>query len=154
MGHGISTKPPGEGDMVSEQTSATARDRQRPLSPHLQIYRPQITSVLSITHRATGVALAAGMLLLTCWLLAAATGNAAFSAVSAFLGSPLGLLMLFGWSVALFYHLANGIRHLFWDAGYGFDLPTVEKSGYFVLAFTVAATLLAWFAGLAVLGGR
>jgi succinate dehydrogenase / fumarate reductase cytochrome b subunit len=64
------------------------------------------------------------------------------------------MLMLFGWSVALFYHLANGIRHLFWDAGYGFDLATAEKSGYFVLAFTAVATLLAWFVGLAVLGGR
>jgi succinate dehydrogenase / fumarate reductase cytochrome b subunit len=140
--------------MASEQSSAAAQNRQRPLSPHLQVYRPQITSVLSITHRATGVALAVGTLMLTCWLIAAASGNAAFSAVSAFLGSPLGMLMLFGWSVALFYHLANGIRHLFWDAGYGFDLATAEKSGYFVLAFTAVATLLAWFVGLAVLGGR
>lgn len=140
--------------MASEQSSASAPNRQRPLSPHLQVYRPQITSVLSITHRITGVALAVGTLMLTCWLIAAATGNAAFSAVSAFLGSPLGMLMLFGWSVALFYHLANGIRHLFWDAGYGFDLPTAEKSGYAVLIFTVVATLLAWFLGLAALGGR
>jgi succinate dehydrogenase / fumarate reductase cytochrome b subunit len=140
--------------MASEQSSASAPNRQRPLSPHLQVYRPQITSVLSITHRITGVALAVGTLMLTCWLIAAATGNPAFSAVSAFLGSPLGMLMLFGWSVALFYHLANGIRHLFWDAGYGFDLPTAEKSGYAVLIFTLVATLLAWFLGLAALGGR
>jgi succinate dehydrogenase / fumarate reductase cytochrome b subunit len=140
--------------MASEPSSATGQARQRPLSPHLQIYRPQITSVLSITHRITGVALSVGTLLLAWWLVAAASGNAAFSSVSSFIGSPLGLLMLFGWSVALFYHLANGIRHLFWDAGYGFELGTAEKSGYFVLAFTGVATLLAWFVGLAVLGGR
>jgi succinate dehydrogenase / fumarate reductase, cytochrome b subunit len=140
--------------MASEQSSASAQTRQRPLSPHLQIYRPQITSVLSITHRITGVALSVGTLLLTAWLVAAASGNAAFSSVSAFIGSPIGMLLLFGWSVALFYHLANGIRHLFWDAGLGFDMPIAEKTGYAVLAFTLVATLLAWFVGLAVLGGR
>lgn len=140
--------------MASEQSSAAASKRQRPLSPHLQIYRPQITSVLSITHRITGVALAAGTLLLTWWLAAAASGDAAFSVASAFIGSWFGMLMLFGWSMALFYHLANGIRHLFWDAGYGFDLPTAEKSGYAVLAFTLVATAAAWLIGLAVLGGR
>jgi succinate dehydrogenase / fumarate reductase, cytochrome b subunit len=140
--------------MASEPTNAAAQNRQRPLSPHLQVYRPQITSVLSITHRITGVALAVGTLLLTWWLVAAATGNAAFSNVSAFIGSPLGLLMLFGWSVALFYHLGNGIRHLFWDAGLGFDMATAEKTGYAVLAFTAVTTAIAWFVGLAVLGGR
>ena len=134
--------------MASEPSSATGQARQRPLSPHLQIYRPQITSVLSITHRITGVALSVGTLLLAWWLVAAASGNAAFSSVSSFIGSPLGLLMLFGWSVALFYHLANGIRHLFWDAGYGFELPTMQATGYGVLIGTAVLTLLAWGIGL------
>lgn len=140
--------------MASENSSASARGRERPLSPHLQVYRLPLTAWLSITHRVTGVALAVGTLMLTCWLIAAASGDAAFSAVAAFLGSPIGMLMLFGWSLALFYHLANGIRHLFWDAGHGYEIATAEKSAYAVLAFAVAATLLAWFVGLAVLGGR
>lgn len=122
--------------------------RERPLSPHLQVYRPQLTSVLSITHRATGVALAAGTLLLVCWLIAAASGPQAFASLQSFMGSWLGLLLLFGWSVSLFYHLANGIRHLFWDAGLGFDLKTAYASGWAVLAATVALTLIAWVIAL------
>src|SRR5258708_21896065 len=94
----------------------------RPLSPHLQVYRPQLTSVLSITHRATGVALAIGTLLLVWWLLAAATGPEQFAVVQAVLGSWIGRLLLLGWTWALFYHLANGIRHLFLDAGRGLEL--------------------------------
>ena len=139
---------------MAAETKQPGKLHPRPLSPHLQIYRPQYTSVLSITHRATGVALAVGTLLLVWWLAAAALGEAAYARVGAFMDSPLGLLVLFGWSLALFYHLGNGIRHLFWDAGYGFDLKTAEKSGYAVLAFTLAATLAAWVIGLAVLGGR
>ena len=104
----------------------------RPLSPHLQVYRPQITSMLSILHRLTGVALAVGTLLLTYWLVAAASGPEAFAGAQGLIGSFLGRLLLFGWSFALFYHLCNGIRHLFWDAGKGFDLPTVVRSGWAV----------------------
>jgi succinate dehydrogenase / fumarate reductase cytochrome b subunit len=139
---------------MAAETKHTVKTHARPLSPHLQIYRPQITSVLSITHRATGVALSAGTLLLVCWLISAATGEAAYARLAAFMASPIGLLLLFGWSVALFYHLGNGIRHLFWDTGRGLDLPTAEKSGYAVLAFTAVATLVAWIAGLAAMGGR
>src|SRR3546814_2392413 len=87
---------------------------ERPLSPHLQIYRPQISSVLSILHRATGIALAVGTLLLVYWLTAAAAGPEAFSTAQALIGSFIGRLFLFGWSFALFYHLGNGIRHLAW----------------------------------------
>jgi succinate dehydrogenase / fumarate reductase cytochrome b subunit len=123
---------------------------QRPLSPHLQIYRPQITSVLSITHRATGIALAAGTLLLTCWLVAAATSEFAYDAVSAFLRSWLGLLLLFGWTAALWFHLCNGIRHLAWDGGYGFALPQVHASGRAVVIATVVLTVLTWIVGAAV----
>jgi succinate dehydrogenase / fumarate reductase cytochrome b subunit len=139
---------------MAAETKETGKMHARPLSPHLQIYRPQFTSVLSITHRATGVALGVGTLLLVWWLAAAALGEAAYASFGAFVDSPLGLLMLFGWSLALFYHLGNGIRHLFWDAGRGFDLATAEKSGYAVVAFALAATLVAWVIGLAVLGGR
>ena len=120
----------------------------RPLSPHLQVYRPQLTSVLSITHRATGVALAVGTLLLVWWLVAAATGPEAFATAQSFIGSWLGLLLLLGWTASLFFHLCNGIRHLFWDAGKGFELKTTYASGWVVLAATVVLTVLAWFWGL------
>ncbi len=116
----------------------------RPLSPHLQVYTPQLTSVLSIMHRITGVALAVGTLLLVYWLAAAAGGPESYAAAQDFIGSIIGRLLLFGWTVALFYHLANGIRHLFWDAGYGYELPTVYRSGWLVVAATTALTLLSW----------
>lgn len=119
----------------------------RPLSPHLQVYRWQWTMLLSITHRATGIALAAGSLLLVCWLLAVASGPDAFAAVHGFVGSWLGRLLLFGWTWALLYHLFNGIRHLFWDAGIGFELPAARASGYAVVAASVVATLAVWIAG-------
>ncbi len=122
-----------------------ATDR-RPLSPHLQVYKPQLTSVLSITHRATGVVLVVGTLLLTYWLAAAAMGPEAYAQAQTVLGSKLGLLALFLWTWALFYHLCNGIRHLFWDAGYGFEIPTVYKSGKAVVIASVVLTLMLWIA--------
>ena len=120
----------------------------RPLSPHLQVYRPQLTSALSIFHRITGVFLALGTIVLVWWLVAAATGPDYFPLVQDWIGSWLGYLLLFGWSAALFYHLANGIRHLFWDAGYGFELETVYRSGWAVLIATAVLTILAWIVGL------
>ncbi len=123
----------------------------RPLSPHLQVYRPQLTSALSIFHRITGVINALGTALLTWWLVAAATGPAAFATVQGFLGSPVGYVLLAGWSLTVFYHLCNGIRHLFWDAGYGFELANVYRSGIAVLITTAALTAGAWGAGLALL---
>jgi succinate dehydrogenase / fumarate reductase cytochrome b subunit len=125
----------------------------RPLSPHLQIYRPQMTSVLSILHRITGVGLGLGAVLLVYWVAAAAVGPERFAGAQALMGSWFGYLILFAFSVALFYHLANGIRHLFWDAGYGFDLPSAYTSGIAVLVATVVLTAIAWIAGLLVLGG-
>lgn len=125
---------------------------QRPLSPHLQIYRPQITSMLSICHRLTGLALSVGLLLLVWWLVALATGPEAFATAQGFTGSWLGRLLLLGWSFALFYHLANGIRHLFWDAGYGYDLKTTTASGWAVVAASVVLTLIAWGVGLSAMG--
>ncbi len=121
----------------------------RPLSPHLQVYRWQLTSVLSILHRITGVALTVGTILLVWWLVAAANGPESFESVQWFLGSWLGLLLLFGWSIALFYHLCNGIRHLWWDTGRGLDLRSVYASGWAVLAGTAILTILAWIAGIA-----
>lgn len=120
----------------------------RPLSPHLQVYRPQLTSILSITHRATGVFLALGTLMLVCWLTAVAGGEQHFNGVQDFFGAWYMKALWFLWSAALFYHLCNGIRHLFWDAGYGFDIPTVYASGYGVLIATAILTLAAWIAGL------
>lgn len=121
---------------------------RRPLSPHLQIYRPQMTMVTSITHRITGCALAVGTLLMTWWLVAAATSDAAFATVQGFIGSPIGMLVLFGWTLALVYHLLNGIRHLAWDAGYGFEAPGYHHTGKAVLVGTGALTLLLWLIGL------
>jgi succinate dehydrogenase / fumarate reductase cytochrome b subunit len=118
--------------------------KARPLSPHLQVYRPQITSVMSISHRITGVALAVGTLLLVCWIGAAASGADAYATVQGFIGNWFGQLLLLGWSFCLFYHLANGIRHLFWDAGKGFEIETMEMSGKLVIAAAVILTVLAW----------
>lgn len=120
----------------------------QPLSPHLGIYRWQLTSVMSILHRATGIALAVGAILLVAWIGAASDGPGSFAAMQWFLGSPLGLILLFGWTVALFYHLCNGIRHLVWDTGRGLELKSVYASGYAVLIATAVLTILAWAVGL------
>jgi len=121
---------------------------QRPLSPHLSIYRPQLTSVLSITHRATGVVLSVGTVFLVWWLVAAASGERAFAVAQAFWASWPGLLLLFGWTFSLFFHLCNGIRHLVWDAGWGFELRQTYLSGWTVLGASGALTLVAWIAGI------
>jgi succinate dehydrogenase / fumarate reductase cytochrome b subunit len=121
----------------------------RPLSPHLQVYRWQLTSVLSILHRISGVALTAGTILLVWWLVAAAEGPAAYEGVRDFLGSGIGLAMLFGWTVALFYHLCNGLRHLWWDTGHGFELPDVYAGGWAVIAATAVLTAVTWGVAMA-----
>jgi len=125
----------------------------RPLSPHLQVYRPQLTSTLSILHRITGIALALGTLLLVWWLIAAATGPTAFDNVQNFIGSIFGRILLFGWSYALFYHLCNGIRHLVWDSGNGFELKTAYASGWLVVVASIVLTVICWIAGYAMQGG-
>ncbi len=127
--------------------SPTSEARQRPLSPHLGIYRWQWTMVLSILHRLTGVALAVGTLLLVYWLWAAASGPQAYFRANELIGGWFGRLLLFGWTAALFYHLFNGIRHLLWDAGKGFELRTAWASGILVAVATAAATIVAWAAG-------
>lgn len=117
---------------------------KRPLSPHLQIYRPQLTSVLSITHRATGIALVAGTLVLVYWLLSLASGAEAYASAQALLGSWLGRIVMLGLTFSLFFHLCNGIRHLFWDVGLGFELKTAYASGTTVVIVSVAMTVIAW----------
>jgi succinate dehydrogenase / fumarate reductase cytochrome b subunit len=117
----------------------------RPLSPHLQIYRPQLTSVLSITHRATGVFLSAASLLLVVWLMALADGPDAFATIQTHLTAWYGRIFMLATSFSLFYHLCNGIRHLFWDIGKGFELETAYKSGWAVVILSVLLTSITWF---------
>lgn len=120
----------------------------RPRSPHVQIYRPQLTSVLSFSHRLTGIALSIGSVLLVIWLIAAASGAPTYAGLQAFLDSWLGLALLFVWTFSLFYHLCNGIRHLFWDGVYGLELGPIYLSGWAVVLASVALTLTAWIAGI------
>lgn len=133
---------------MSEDTS----DKTRPLSPHLQVYRPQITSILSITHRMTGVALALGTVLLVLWLVALAWGPDAFGFVQRIIASEVGRTILFGFVFALFYHLCNGIRHLAWDAGAGYELKHLRLSGAVVVLAALGLTLAAFSYGYALIG--
>ena len=119
--------------------------RERPISPHLQVYKPQITSVLSIFHRITGVALTFGLILLVAWIFTLSLGEEYFEYFVMFIKSWFGLLILFGFTFALNYHLCNGIRHLFWDAGYGYEIETVYKSGLAVLVVSFVLTILIWY---------
>ena len=123
---------------------------RRPLSPHLQVYRWPLSMALSILHRASGIALAVGTLLLTWWLVAAASADDAFERVQSFMGSAIGLVLLFGWSVALIFHFFTGLRHLVWDTGAGFDAPTYNYTGWGVIIATAVCTVLVWIVGLAV----
>jgi succinate dehydrogenase / fumarate reductase, cytochrome b subunit len=117
---------------------------ERPLSPHLQIYRWYLTMALSIGHRVSGIGLALGLILFTWWLLALASGPEAFATVQAVMHSWIGVLVLFIYTFVLFYHLGNGVRHLVWDAGYGFDIEIAARSGIAVLAFAGIMTVLTW----------
>ena len=118
--------------------------KPRPLSPHLQVYRPQLTSVMSIMHRASGAVLATGSLILVIWLTALAAGDDVFSFVTVALHHPIGQLALFGYSLALVYHGLNGVRHLLWDLRIGLEVGQVYQSGYLVLGLTVILTAILW----------
>ncbi|MBP6751037.1 MAG: succinate dehydrogenase, cytochrome b556 subunit [Xanthomonadaceae bacterium] len=122
--------------------------RARPLSPHLQIYRKQITSVMSIFHRISGIVLAFGAFGLAGWLLAVSRGGDAYVRVAGAMGSLPGKLALFVFSLALVYHLLNGIRHLLWDSGWGYEIPMVYRSGYVVAGLTAVVTAGIWFVAL------
>ena len=128
--------------------TSDGRTVRRPLSPHLQIYKPQITTALSIFHRITGCALSVGTLLLVWWLVAAATSDAAFDFVSMVIHTWIGKLAMIGWTAALWYHFCAGLRHLRWDIGNGFELEQVHASGRLVLIATAVLTVLTVIAGL------
>ena len=116
--------------------SVANRPVHRPLSPHLQVYRPQLTSILSILHRAT------------VWVVFASASVETYAKFQGFNGSIVGRLVLGGWLFCMFYHLFNGIRHLFWDAGYGFELKDAYRSGWIVVVASLVVTAISWIVGL------
>jgi succinate dehydrogenase / fumarate reductase cytochrome b subunit len=119
-------------------------DTRRPLSPHLQVYRWQVQMVSSILHRATGIALAVGTLLVVYGLLQLAGGEDSFNRFRSIIGSPVGLVLLFGWSWALFYHLCNGIRHLIQDVGAGYAISQFVRSSWLSVLGSIVLTVLVW----------
>ncbi len=125
----------------------------RPLSPHLQVYRLPLTVVLSITHRLTGVFLALGTLMIVWILVAAASGPDAYGFAHGFTASWFGQLLFLSWTYALFFHLCNGIRHLVWDTGHGFELSAIDTSSWLVLIISVLLTALVWIVVLMTKGG-
>lgn len=129
--------------MAQDETQSSKRP-QRPLSPHIQIYKREINMVMSILHRITGAALYGGTVLLAWWLIAAASGPDAFASANRLLASPLGLLVLFGFTWALMHHLLGGVRHLVWDTGWGFDLDTVDKISWATGIGSAGLTIAIW----------
>lgn len=127
-------------------------DRPRPTSPNIQIYRPQLTSVLSIANRITGVALGACAVGLVIWLISVACGPAAYASFQSFIGSWFGQILLLGCIFSFSLHLCGGIRHLVWDAGYGFSLGAIYASGWTVVAASVTLTALTWVVGIVLAG--
>ncbi|WP_426689712.1 succinate dehydrogenase, cytochrome b556 subunit [Rhodanobacter ginsengiterrae] len=119
-------------------------DTQRPLSPHLQIYKRQVQMMSSITHRATGIALAVGSLAVIGGLLHLAAGEESFNHFKGILGSPIGMILMLGWSWSLFYHLCNGIRHLIQDAGMGYSIPQFVRSSWLSIIGSLVLTVLVW----------
>ena len=132
-------------------TNSTAK-RSRPLSPNIQIYRPQLTSVLSIVNRISGIVLSLYAVLLVVWLVAAAAGPQAYLKIHVFMGSGGGRILLFGGTFCFFLHLCGSIRHLIWDAGYGFELRTIYASGWTVVLVSSALTIIAWIVSLVFAG--
>lgn len=132
-------------------TEASRTSREPPLSPHLQIWRWHVTMATSILHRATGVALYVGALIAAAWAVCLAKGPDTYAGFKAIMGSPLGLVVMFGLSLSFFYHLANGVRHLVWDTGRGLEVNSANASAVVVLAFAVAATVSVW--GIAAMTG-
>ena len=121
-------------------------DRGRPMSPHLFIYRWPMTMTVSILHRVTGVMLSLGLVVFVAWLVSLAAGADAYERFGGFMGSLAGRVFLVLWTAALFFHLANGVRHLFWDAGMGFEIRQANATGWTVIASTVVLTLVYWLA--------
>ena len=133
--------------------SGAGAGRERPLSPHLQIYRRSIHMMMSIVHRITGTALYFGTLLLAAWLMAAAMGPAQFATVNGIAASLLGKLVLLGYTWALLHHMFGGIRHLIWDTGRGFDLASVRRISWATIVCSLLLTVLIWAAAFMLNGG-
>lgn len=125
----------------------------RPLSPHLQVYRWGWTMSLSIFHRFSGIVLSFGLVLIVAWLAALTAGPAAYATVGAFTGHWFGKLLLAAWSLAFFYHLCNGVRHLLWDMGWGFELGVARRTGFMVVVASVVLSILSWLLAGGVIGG-
>jgi len=130
--------------MANSTPPASSAASRRPLSPHLQVYKPQLTSMLSIVHRITGVALTVGSIVLIWWLVAAAGSREQFEYVQGLLNHRLGQFLLLGWTFALNYHLLNGIRHLAWDMGWGLDIKRTYQTGWAVIGSSVVLTAVVW----------
>lgn len=126
--------------------------RQRPLSPHLQIYRPVISMVMSIFHRITGTMLYLGIIVLAWWLIAAASGPEYYAVAMDWIGSPIGYLILVGLSWAVFHHALGGLRHFLWDTGRGFAIPTVLRLSWATILGSLTLTALFWAAMLMTMG--
>lgn len=137
---------------MAEAKSDKTRSIERPLSPHLQVYRPLINMVMSIVHRITGVALYFGTILLAWWLTAAATGPGYFEYVNGIFGSLPGRIVLFGYTWALMHHMLGGLRHFLWDTGRGYDLATIDKLSWGTLIGSVVLTAAIWSLRLTGLG--
>lgn len=138
---------------MADASNSRSQKFNRPLSPHLKIYRPQINMVMSIFHRLTGTALYFGTLVLTWWLAAAAAGPDDYTYVSEILASWPGKIVLFGFTWALMHHLFGGLRHFIWDSGHGYDLKTVDLLSWGTLALSVLATAGIWFLVCSANGG-
>ena len=132
--------------------SQTKPTVQRPLSPHLGIYRMQINMAMSIIHRITGAALYFGTILLAAWLISAATSADAFRFLNGLLGHPLGQLVMFGYTWALIHHMFGGIRHLIWDTGRALDIKSADTLGWLSIIGSISLTIVLWFIGLSMRG--
>ncbi|MDI9348399.1 MAG: succinate dehydrogenase, cytochrome b556 subunit [Candidatus Symbiobacter sp.] len=137
--------------MSSHSHSTKLANSNRPLSPHLQIYRWQLTSVMSILHRLAGIALSVGTVFLTFIVVALASGPESYALVQRIAANIFVQFGLFGWTLALYYHLCNGVRHLFWDAGYGFSLTSTYRSGYLVVGASLVLSILTWLVAFRVI---
>ncbi len=128
---------------MSEETKAV----KRPLSPHLQVYKPQLTSMMSIGHRITGFALSVGLIIPVLWLVSLTNGPSAYAEFHEFMRGGCGLILIFGWVFSLCYHLLNGLRHLMWDAGRGLDLKSTYATGWAVVILSIILTILILYSG-------
>ena len=138
---------------MAELEARARAGASRPLSPHLQIYKPMLTMMMSIAHRLTGAALYFGMLLFAWWLIAAAAGANTYAGFETFMGSLIGRLILFGYTWALLHHLLGGIRHLIWDTLHGFEPAEREMLAAATLIGSIALTILLWGVGYLLTGG-